>query len=65
MTESHFTQDRRFPWLLLHIVGLIVMVAAVWTHTVEFGIFGAALYLHSGASIRAIRRELVERGLEL
>ena len=60
-----FTTDRRFPWLILHVLGLILMVASVWTHTVEIGIVGAAIYLHSGANIRAIRREMVERGLEL
>jgi len=64
MSESHFTQDPRFNWLILHALGLIIMVAAVWTHTVEIGLVGVAIYLHSGAQMRAIRREMVERGLE-
>jgi len=60
-----FTTDRRFPWLLLYALGCVLMPVGTWTDNVALVIVGAAVFLQAGAQIRAIRRELVERGLEL
>jgi len=60
-----FTTDRRFPWLLLYALACIVMPVAVWVGNVPLAVVGAAFFLQAGAQLRAIRRELVERGLEL
>jgi len=56
--------DYRPVWIVVYAIAAIGMPIASWKGSVAGAVVFAALFLQAGAQLRAIRRELVERGLE-
>lgn len=55
--------DPRLPWILVYAIAAIGMPIASWKGSVAGAVVFAALFLQAGAQLRAIRREMVERGM--